>query len=85
MPSSPRGVGEPLPYQARHRELRVWRRILAGYYLGKTAVVPVTQLPGALDTSVLVCLSHAPIAGKGVVPEEAARGLGFPGWHSSLL
>lgn len=45
---------------------------LSGYYLRKTAVELVAQMPLALDTSVLVCLRDGPIAGKGGVTEEAA-------------
>ena len=42
------------------------------------------QVPLALGTSVLVFLSHGPIAGKGVVIQEATPGLG-PCWLAQLF
>lgn len=33
----------------------------------------VTQVPGALETSALVCLSNVPLAGKGVLQRKPRR------------
>lgn len=56
---------------------------MAGYYLGKTVVELVTQVPGALETSALVCLSHVPLAGKGVLQRKLHRRPGLP-WLAQL-